>query len=215
MFRFIVLGLLRHGRTLHGYALMKAHRARTGMAMSTGTFYRELQALVADGLVRVVDRTPDDDARRTPYRITTAGAELFDGWLVRPPLVNLGNDDELTARTMFLHEAPLETARRMIDSWKEELWLLGKKLERDRQNELHRCSTEREPFSILALLIARRLRHLSGDIAYLDELNAALDDVHRTVRPVPAPQAARAAGSSMDDKRTRPRAAAGAASRLR
>lgn len=213
MFRFIVLGLLRHGRTLHGYALMKAHRARTGMPMSTGTFYRELQTLVADGLVRVVDRTPDDDARRTPYRITSTGIELFDGWLVRPPLVNLGNDDELTARTMFLHEAPLDTARRMIESWKEELWLLSKKLERDRQNELHRCSTEREAFSTLVLLIARRLRHLAGDIAYLDELNTALDEVQRTVRPLPAPKAAPSPVTTVDEKRARTRAAAGASAR--
>ncbi|MBY0278809.1 helix-turn-helix transcriptional regulator [Candidatus Binatia bacterium] len=215
MFRFIVLGLLRHGRTLHGYALMKAHRARTGVPMSTGTFYRELQSLVADGLVCVVDRAPDDDARRTPYRITTSGIELFDRWLVRPPLVNLGNDDELTARTMFLHEAPREIARRMIDSWKEELWLLSKKLERDRQSELHRCSTEREPFSILVLLIARRLRHIAGDVAYLEELNAALDELEPGSRPATAARAGASPVAVVDDKRGRPRAAAGGASRIR
>ena len=175
MFRFIVLGLLRHGGTLHGYALMKSYRGRTGVQMSTGTFYRELQTLVAEGLVRIVDRAPDDDARRTPYQITEAGSDLFDRWLVRPPLVVLGSDDELTARTMFLHEAPLDVARRMIDAWKEELWLLSKKFERDRQNEMHRCATDGTPFSTLVLLLARRLRHLAGDVEYLDELRASLD----------------------------------------
>jgi|GEM_PF-1413339 len=217
MFRFIVLGLLRHGRTLHGYALMKAYKGRTGVQMSTGTFYRELQNLVGDGLVRTVERAAKDDARRTPYQITARGAELFDRWLMRPPQLALGTDDELTARTMFLHEAPPETASRMVDSWKEELWLLGKNVERARQNELHRCATDREPFSILVLLLARRLRHVAGDIAYLDELREALDALHPA--PASGPTAAAravhgATARGIDEKRARPRAAA-SGSRLR
>lgn len=146
MFRFIVLGLLRHGGAYHGYALMKAYRSRTGVQMSTGTFYRELQHLVADGLVRLVARAPDVDARRTPYEITPAGCEEFDRWLVRPPLVALGGDDEITARTMFLPQAAPDVARRMIDAWKEELWLLSKKIERGRQLEIQRCAAEGTPF---------------------------------------------------------------------
>lgn len=221
MFRFIVLGLLRHGRTLHGYALMKAYEKRTGVRMSTGTFYRELQNLVAEGLVLAVERGPDDDARRTPYQVTAKGAELFDRWLVRPPRLALGTDDELTARTMFLYEAPPETARHMLDAWKEELWLLGKKFERDRQNEIHRCTTEGEPFSILVLLLARRLRHVAGDVAYLDELRAALDEklAAAPAAPVrPASSATKPAVTvtprAVDERRARPRAAAGG-SRLR
>ena len=211
MFRFIVLGLLRHDRTLHGYALMKAYKSRTGVQMSTGTFYRELQNLVSDGLVRVVERASDDDARRTPYQITTRGAELFDGWLVRPPQLALGSDDELTARTMFLHEAAPETARHMIDSWKEELWLLSKKFERDRQNELHRCATEREPFSILVLLLARRLRHIAGDVAYLDELRDAFEAMQPSAPPrATAGGRGAAAATTVDDRRPRQRAAASA-----
>lgn len=218
MFRFIVLGLLRHGGTLHGYALMKAYRGRTGVQMSTGTFYRELQYLVAEGLVRIVERAPDDDARRTPYEITPLGCELFDRWLVRPPIIALGSDDELTARTMFLHEAPAEVARQMIDAWKEELWLLSKKFERDRQAEMHRCASEGTPFSILALLLARRLRHIAGDVAYLDELRAALDALHAAAAAgarQPA-RAARATPSALgEDRGTRARAAVSSPSRLR
>lgn len=218
MFRFIVLGLLRHGGTLHGYALMKAYRGRTGVQMSTGTFYRELQYLVAEGLVRIVERAPDDDARRTPYEITPLGCELFDRWLVRPPIIALGSDDELTARTMFLHEAPAEVARQMIDAWKEELWLLSKKFERDRQAEMHRCASEGTPFSILALLLARRLRHIAGDVAYLDELRAALDGLHAaaaTSARQPA-RPARATSSALAEERgARGRTAASSPSRLR
>lgn len=217
MFRFVVLGLLRHGGTLHGYALMKAYRARTGVQMSTGTFYRELQNLVAEDLVRIVERAPDADARRTPYEITPLGCELFDRWLVRPPLVALGNDDELTARTMFLHEAPTDVARQMIDDWKEELWLFSKKFERDRQAELHRCEGEATAFSILALLLARRLRHLAGDVAYLDELRVALDALHaRAVSPRPQ-RPARSAPETLaaDERRARPRGVVSAPARIR
>jgi DNA-binding PadR family transcriptional regulator len=177
MFRYIVLGLLRQGGSHHGYALMKAYRARSGVQMSTGTFYRELQHLVDEGLVRVVARAPDVDARRTPYEITPTGCDVFDRWLMRPPLVTMSSDDEITARTMFLPEAPIDVGRAMTDAWKEELWLLGKRLERARQNEIHRCATQGEPFSILPLLLGRRLRHLAGDVEYLDELRASLEDL--------------------------------------
>lgn len=202
---------------------MKAYEKRTGVRMSTGTFYRELQNLVSDGLVRSVERAPDDDARRTPYQITARGAELFDRWLVRPPQLALGTDDELTARTMFLYEAPVATAHQMIESWKEELWLLGKKFERDRQTEIHRFTTDGEPLSILTLLLARRLRHIAGDVAYLDELRTALDQQHaaEAAAAAPAPTAASPANSAravtprtLDERRPRARAAAGG-SRLR
>ena len=112
---------------------------------------------------------------------------------------------------MFLHEAAPETARRMIDAWKEELWLLSKQFERDRQNELHRCASEGAPFSILVLLLARRLRHLAGDVEYLDELRAALDRApaatspQRTAQPV--------VSAAADDKRLRVRAASPSRSR--
>ena len=216
MFRFIVLGLLRNGVTLHGYALMKAYRSRTGVQMSTGTFYRELQNLVAEGLVCLVDRAPDVDARRTPYRITPQGCELFDRWLVQPPIIALGSDDELTARTMFLHEAQPEIARKMIDAWKEELWLLSKKFERDRQSELHRCASEGTAFSILVLLLARRLRHLAGDVEYLDELRGALESLpapapaQRSADPATKPGSKMERAAQPDDKRPRVRTASAA-----
>src|SRR5207302_10584200 len=52
MFQYLVLGLLRDGKPRHGYALMKDYRDRSGVQLSTGSFYRELQKLAAKGLVR-------------------------------------------------------------------------------------------------------------------------------------------------------------------
>jgi DNA-binding PadR family transcriptional regulator len=213
MFRYIVLGLLRQGGSHHGYALMKAYRARSGVQMSTGTFYRELQHLVDEGLVRIVARAPDADARRTPYEITPTGCEVFDRWLVRPPLITMSSDDEITARTMFLPEAPIEVGRAMTDAWKEELWLLGKRLERARQNEIHRCATQGGAFSILPLLLGRRLRHLAGDVEYLDELRATLDALAAARAVAPAAERTERPPAAADRSEPRPARARPAALR--
>ena len=66
---------------MHGYALVKAYRERSGVEVSTGNFYRELQRLVLDGLIRSADNPPEADARRTPYEITQLGVSVFDEWL--------------------------------------------------------------------------------------------------------------------------------------
>ena len=70
MFRYLILGLLRIRDRMHGYALVKEYRERSGMEVSTGNFYRELQRLVVDGLIRSAANPPEADARRTPYEIT-------------------------------------------------------------------------------------------------------------------------------------------------
>ena len=103
MFRYMVLGLLRNGEKLHGYALMKEYRTRSGLQMSTGNFYRELQRLGAEGLVREVINPEGADPRRAPYEITEAGAAAFDAWLTGPNATALGQyDDELSTRALFV-----------------------------------------------------------------------------------------------------------------
>ena len=84
MFRYLILGLLRNGARLHGYALVKEYRERSGIEVSTGNFYRELQRLIVDGLIRSASNPPDADARRTPYEITELGISVFDDWFTAP-----------------------------------------------------------------------------------------------------------------------------------
>jgi hypothetical protein len=78
MFRYLVLGLLRDGEPRHGYAVMKEYRERSGLQVNTGSFYRELQRLVAEGLVQTVANPTDADPRRAPYQITETGSACFD-----------------------------------------------------------------------------------------------------------------------------------------
>lgn len=55
----------------------------------------------------------------------------------------------------------------------------------------------------MTLLLARRLKHLAGDMEYLDELQAALTELERTgqaAQPAPAPVAE---PERTDEKRAR------------
>lgn len=157
---------------------MKGYRDRSGLHMSTGNFYRELQRLVGNGLVRAAAREPDADARRSPYEILAAGRAAFLRWLgksVSAPLET--GEDAITARAMFLDCVPREAALRLIEEWKEELWMASKTLERDRQ-AAQRKRGDGPSFSILSLLLTRRLRRLASDIEFLDELRATVLEWH-------------------------------------
>jgi DNA-binding PadR family transcriptional regulator len=63
----------------HGYAVMVAVREQSGGAvpLQTGSFYRHLSKLIADGLVdEAPGRRPGDDPRRGAYyRLTPRGRE--------------------------------------------------------------------------------------------------------------------------------------------
>lgn len=185
MFRYLVLGLLRDGDARHGYALMKEYRERSGLQVSTGNFYRELQRLVAEGFVRTVDRTTDDDIRRAPYEITSAGAEAFDAWFTGPTGSGLGRyDDELSSRAMFLGAAEPAVAHGLVEGWKEELWMRTKMHERSRGALVtKRTNGVRQPFTALPLLLTRNLKHLTADLEFLDELRLAYEEWIAKERP--------------------------------
>ena len=178
MFRYLVLGLLRAGESLHGYALMKAYRSRTGVQLSTGNFYRELQRLVAEGLVQTVTNPSEADPRRAPYQITEMGSAAFDAWLTGPTGPGLGRyDDELSSRVLFLATADPMVAYKLIDGWKEELWLRSKIHERSRGALVTQPRDNAEPsFDALPFLLARSLKHLAADLEFLEEFRAAYDE---------------------------------------
>ena len=177
MIRYLVLGLLRNGGPHHGYALMKEYRERSGIRISTGNFYRELQHLVGEGLVRTAVNPPGADARRAPYEITDAGVGAFDEWLARPSGPGIGqHDDDLSARALFIIDAEPPLARRLLEQWREEVWIKSKILERDREASLIRGRSEaRQSFAALPFLLSRRLRHLAADLEFLQEFRAAYE----------------------------------------
>lgn len=174
MFRYLVLGLLRDGQAYHGYALMKAYRERSGVSISTGNFYRELQRLVGEGWVQTAAIAPGEDARRAPYQITEDGLAAFEAWFVSPPTHIGSYDDELSSRAVFIGNADPGVAIRLLDQWREFIWIQGKTLERDREAALLKAAaTAGNRYDPRSLLLARRLKHVAADLEFIDELRAA------------------------------------------
>ena len=186
MFRYVVLGLLCGQEPLHGYALMKAYQDRFGVRISTGNFYRDLQRLVAAGLVRTVERAADDDPRRAPYTATEAGAETFRRWCVTPAEVFQlhGHEDELSARLAFLADVSAEDARRILGYCQDELWSLAKSLERARDAALAKDgSSAGTTFPVLSLMLSRRIRRVAAELAFLDDLRQTHEEWLARQRP--------------------------------
>jgi DNA-binding PadR family transcriptional regulator len=177
MFRYLVLGLLRDGEARHGYALMKQYRDRSGLQLNTGNFYRELARLVAEGLIQTVANPTEADPRRAPYQITTSGSACFDAWLAGPTGTGVGRyEDELSARAMFLADAEPAVVMKLLDGWKEDLWLKSKVDERTRRSVMSdRVENGVFPrsFPALPLLLARNIKHVTADIEFLQELSTA------------------------------------------
>jgi DNA-binding PadR family transcriptional regulator len=192
VFRYLILGLLRDGAPRHGYALAKGYGERSGIDISTGNFYRELQRLVHEGLVRLVHNPPGADPRRTPYQITPTGSALLESWLFDPVELGEGQrEDEISARALFLTEADAARVSPLVERWEEELWVRGKVLERARD------AARAKGQSVLALLFSRRLKYAAADLEFLTQLRAAYEprvgaQPERQAPPVVSVQPARA-----------------------
>ena len=192
MFRFIILGLLRDRQLHHGYALAKAYRARSGGDINSGNFYRELNRLGVEGLVRIVNNPTGADPRRTPYQITDSGLAAFESWLFEPPDLGDGQrEDEISARVLFLIESDLPAARALVERWQTELWVRGKVIERARDEARAQSAAESDgSFGALVLLLSRRLKYVAADLQFLEEFRTAYEQwaagsrAQRTARSV-------------------------------
>lgn len=173
MLRFLILGLLRGGRSLHGYALVKEYRERSGLDVKTGGFYRELQRLVRDRLIRG-PMSPDGGGRRTPYEITEDGTACFDQWLVSPSAGSAAfSEGEVSARALFVADAPRHVTTTMLEHMRANVWVWGKRLERERLIATAHAAgaTPGSPASVLPLLLGRRIKQVAADLDLIDAIN--------------------------------------------
>ena len=176
MFRFLILGLLRNGAHLHGYALVKEYRERSGIDVSTGNFYRELQRLVVDGLIRSAANPPEADARRTPYEITPLGITVFDEWFAAPDAAGgIIPEDDLSSRALFMTDADPALVTSLLEHMEENLWFAGKTLERTRQLLLTRTKHP-DRLDVLPLLLTRRLKRMAADLEFLEDFERVYAD---------------------------------------
>jgi DNA-binding PadR family transcriptional regulator len=175
MFRYVVLGLLRHAPG-HGYALMKELRRRSGWSANPGNFYRELQRLAAEGLLRFAANPADADPRRSSYEITAAGEAAFDRWLSEPATSPGLRMDPLAVRVLFLAASDPAAALSVLDQWQQELWLHGKTVERARDNALRRAAgADATALDALPLLLGRGMMLNAADLDFLTQLRGALE----------------------------------------
>ena len=118
---------------------------------------------MATGLVRNGARSAEGDRRQAPYQITEAGLTTFNAWFEDPGIGNMGvsQEDQLSARVMFLADVDPEAGRRVIAQWQDDLWMRTKLLERT-HDAAQAAGIDRSAFPILPMVVARRIRHVSG-----------------------------------------------------
>src|SRR5215471_1909954 len=173
MLRYVLLALLADGRPAHGYALMKAYAERSGVRLSIGNIYRELQRLIAAGWITTVANPEGADPRRTPYAITARGREALNGWLSESAhLLGRPLPDELSHRLALIGDIDPQLAMAFLEDVHTELWARAKALERDRAIALR--VEKQDVFRTRVMLLDRNARHLAADIELIDEIRTRL-----------------------------------------
>lgn len=170
MFRYHLLGLLQTD-DLHGYALMKEYRRRSGLQISPGAFYRELRTLAEDGMVRRV-RDENADPRRAPYTITDLGSRTFNEWFDAVPPATHCPDDDFASRLLFFAQVTPQRASRVVELWKNGLWQSTRDLEAGLRREAVRGTAENDS---AVLLLQRRLNHITTDLRFLSTVQEAFE----------------------------------------
>jgi DNA-binding PadR family transcriptional regulator len=174
MLRYVLLALLRDRTPRHGYALMKAFAERSGVRLSVGNVYRELQRLRIDGLIAPAANPVGADPRRTPYVITDEGREVLADWFATPAsALARGVSDALAYRLALLGEMEPAQVEAFLDDLQAELRAQAKALGGDRTRSPEggaiagECPTR-------AFLESRHARHVAADLALIDDIRRGL-----------------------------------------
>lgn len=177
MLRYTILGLLRQGERIHGYALWKAYERRSGHRIQNGKFYRALKTLAEAGLIKTMT-DPDVDPRRTPYVITAAGIVEFDKWILTFAALDVFPEDPISARALFVFELPQGAAEAFFAGLEDVLSARWKRLEYDRERALSRTGIHEGERSVRSLLLMRDLERTSADLIWLREARRSYASLH-------------------------------------
>jgi len=180
MLRYVLLALMSDGQPVHGYALMKAYEERSGIRLSIGNIYRELQGLVAAGLIAPAQNQPGADARRSPYAITEAGRTALNRWLSVPAEGFVRESiDPLSYRLALLGDLDAQRVAGFLEDLHAELCSQARELERQQRMA---CTSRSDVRSMRSMLLARRARRLAADIELVEDMRRALLNERRRTR---------------------------------
>jgi DNA-binding PadR family transcriptional regulator len=172
MLRYVLLALLSEGIPRHGYALMKAFAERSGVRLSIGNIYRELQRLTGEGLIATVANPIGADPRRAPYAITAAGRHALEQWLAMPArALARGSLDALGYRLALLGDIDADRADAFLDDLQGELWGQAKEIEAARSARERPAA---DCFPVRAFLQSRQARYLAVDLELIAEMRGAV-----------------------------------------
>jgi DNA-binding PadR family transcriptional regulator len=162
-----VLALLSEGPG-HGYELKAAFDKSVGPhrgALNIGHLYQVLDRLSRDGLATSRRVAQDTRPDRTVYEITDAGREELKRWLTEPSSRTGGYRDDFFLKIMAAaHTREPEVLRSLITIQRAYLLRELRNLERLKQHA--------DP--VVSLLLAAAVRHISADLAFLDDVEEQL-----------------------------------------
>jgi DNA-binding PadR family transcriptional regulator len=184
-----VLALLVDGPG-HGYELKGAFEHAVGPhwgPLNIGHLYQVLDRLSRDGLA-VSQRVPQQvKPDRVVYEITSSGRAELRRWLASPVLRTAGYRDDFFLKVMAAaHSRDPEVVRTVITTQRGFL-------QRELDN-LERLAVDADV--VVSLLLSAAGRHVSADLAFLDDAEARLlgdDGAALAELPPPRPNAAKAA----------------------
>lgn len=167
MYDFIILGVLRSGRALHGYAMSEAYLDERlgGAPLDTRRLYKTLKRLEA---VRWITPVAIADARaKVDYTIASRGIAAFDGWFLRVERDRL--HAALEARAPFVGDVPSDLAVRWAEQYERALWLRASELA-----ESEAAASVRPSPPLMLLRLRALARQVSVDLEQVRSLRAVL-----------------------------------------
>jgi len=126
MYDYVILGVLRSGRALHGYAMSEAYSAERlgGVPLDTRRLYKTLKRLEN---ARWITPVAIADARaKVDYTIAARGITAFDRWFCRVEQDRLHS--ALEARVPFVGDVPPDLAARWAEQYERALWMRASEL---------------------------------------------------------------------------------------
>ena len=162
-----VLALLSEGPG-YGYELKAAFDKSVGPhrgALNIGHLYQVLDRLSRDGLATSHQVAQDTRPDRTVYEITDAGREELSRWLAEPSPRTGGYRDDFFLKIMAAaHTGDPQVLRSLITVQRSYLLRELRNLE----------DSKRHAEPVVSLLLAAAIRHISADLAFLDDVEEQL-----------------------------------------